>query len=288
MQADLAVDCAATLGEGPAWVDREHALYWVDIKAPAIWRLDASSGAVSVWTPPCRVSAIAPRAGGGLVAASERGFAFIDIVAGGFQLIASPELDLPGNRMNDGKVDQAGSFWAGTMDDAEEAASGSLYRLAPDRSWSRQDTGYRVPNGPAFSLDGRYAYHTDSALRSVYRFPVRDDHTIGPRELFLQFDGADGHPDGMTVDAEGCLWIAFWDDWCVRRFAPDGTARERVEVPVQRPTSCTFGGPALDRLFITSARVGLGAEALERQPLAGGLFVVRPEVGGVVQPVFAG
>ncbi|KKC24653.1 SMP-30/gluconolactonase/LRE family protein [Sphingomonas sp. SRS2] len=286
--AEALVSCAAALGEGPVWVPQEQALYWVDIRAPRIWRWQWADGGVQQWTPPWRVGAIAPRAGGGFVAATEAGFALIDLPQDRFDLIDDPEPDLPNNRFNDGKVDRAGCFWAGTMDDAEEKASGRLYRLEPGLSWRCLDQGYLVSNGPAFSPDGATLYHSDSALREVYRFTLTSGGKLGARELFLRFGGEDGYPDGMTTDADGCLWIAFWDGSCIRRFAPDGAPCGRIELPVRRPTSCAFGGPGLDHLFITSARTGLSAADLSAQPLAGALFVAQPQVGGVEQPPFAG
>jgi len=284
---EIVAQGGAALGEGPVWVAREQALYWVDIKVPLIWRWLWSSGKTDQWRPPWRIGAIAPRAGGGFVAATEAGFAWVDLEQGRFELIGNPEADLPGNRFNDGKVDRSGCFWAGTMDDAEEAATGALYRLDPTLTWQCIDRGYRVTNGPTFSPDGTILYHTDSALRTVYRFPVMAGDALGAREAFLRFDEGEGFPDGMTTDAQGCLWIAFWDGGCVRRFSPDGAPLQCLELPVQRPTSCTFGGPDLDHLFVTSARVGLDEALLAKQPLAGSLFVVQPGVRGLEQPLFA-
>jgi sugar lactone lactonase YvrE len=246
------------------------------------------SGEVSSWTTPCRVTAVAPRQTGGLVAACEEGWAFIDLERETIDAFGDPEPEILGNRFNDGKVDRQGAFWAGTMDDAEEAETGALYRLDPSLRWTRVDGGYRITNGPAFSPDGAWLYHSDSARQRVYRFPLHGDGSVGARETFLQFGAGEGHPDGMTVDAQGCLWIAFWDGWCLRRFDPGGETIGRIDLPVQRPTSCTFGGPDLDALFITSARIGLSAEQLAEQPHAGDLFVARPAVGGLVQPPFAG
>lgn len=284
----VAADCANVLGEGPIWCAAEAALYWVDIKAPAIWRMGWPAMTVERWTPPCQVSAIAPRAKGGFIAATGRGFARIDWARRSVEPIGNPEADQPGNRFNDGKVDRNGAFWAGTMDDAEQAATGALYRLDPALDWTCVDQGYHVTNGPAFSPDGRWLYHSDSALQRVYRFALHEDGAIGQREQFLQFGVGEGYPDGMTTDAEGCLWIAFWDGWCMRRFSPGGVAIERIALPVQRPTSCAFGGPDLDRLYITSARTGLADAALAEQPYAGALFVAQPRTGGFAQQAFAG
>ncbi|MEO5972300.1 MAG: SMP-30/gluconolactonase/LRE family protein [Sphingomicrobium sp.] len=291
MESEPAISCvadvAALLGEGPLWVAREAALYWVDIKGRKIFRLDAA-GAVTAWETPLRVGSIAPRASGGFIAGTDQGFATFDPATGQLELLSNPEADRPDNRFNDGKVDRAGRFWAGTMDDSERHASGALYRLDASDAATRIDDGYRVTNGPAFSPDGRRMYHNDSALRVTYAFDLAPDGSATNRSVFARFGDGDGFPDGMTVDAEGCLWIAFWDGWCVRRLSPDGELLATLRVPTQRPTSCAFGGPRLDRLYITSARIGLDAAALADQRCAGGLFLARPGVRGLADVPYAG
>ncbi|WP_310467916.1 SMP-30/gluconolactonase/LRE family protein [Sphingomonas sp.] len=280
-------DVAAVLGEGPVWVKREAALYWVDIKGRKIFRLDAV-GAVTAWDTPLRVGSIAPRAGGGFIAGTDHGFATFDAETGRLDLLFDPEPERPDNRFNDGKVDRAGRFWAGTMDDTERAASGALYRLDATDAATRVDDGYRVTNGPAFSPDGGQMYHNDSARQVTFAFDLAPDGSVSNRREFARFGEGDGYPDGMTVDAEGCLWIAFWDGWCVRRFSPAGELLATLKVPAQRPTSCAFGGPALDRLYISSARIGLDAAALIDQPHAGGLFLADPGVRGLADLPYAG
>jgi D-xylonolactonase len=279
-------DSCALLGEGPVWVEREQALYWIDIKGCRLHRFDPATRAQESWPTPFRIGSIAPRVGGGFVGAGDRGFLLIDAAITRFASIANPEADLPGNRFNDGKLDAAGRFWAGTMDDAEEQATGSLYRLDADLRWSVQDSDYNVTNGPAFSPDGRNMYHTDSAERTIYRFALAADGTLADKTRFARFGQADGYPDGMTVDHEGCLWVAFWDGWCVRRISPAGETIATLELPVQRPTSCAFGGAALDQLFITSATIGLDRAARAAQPLAGGLFMATPGVSGIAVTPF--
>lgn len=276
----------AVLGEGPVWVAREQALYWVDIPEKRLFRWSGAEGVRTIEVGR-HVCSLAPRQSGGFIGAGYDGFLELgpqlDVA-----LLGNPEPELESNRFNDGKLDREGRFWAGTMDREERAASGSLYRLDPDRKWARIDSGYKVANGPAFSLDGRTMYHTDSARRIVYAFDLADDGSASNRRVLLQFGEDDGHPDGMTVDAHDCLWIAFWDGWCVRRFSPEGERIGELRVPVQRPTSCAFGGPGLDRLFITSARRDLTAAELDVQPSAGGLFMTIPGVKGVAEPLFAG
>ncbi len=280
-------DVQALLGEGPLWAAGEEALYWLDIKGHRLFRLDEHKR-VESWETPFMVGSIAPRAGGGFVAGTEHGFQLLDRPGGTWQAIGHPEAGRPGYRFNDGKVDRQGRFWAGSMDNAEADADGRLYRLAPDLTWAELDRGYAVTNGPAFSPDGRRLYHNDSGRQIVYVFDLAADGSLSDRRVLARFGEGQGYPDGMTVDSEGCLWIAFWDGWCLRRLAPDGEVLREVRVPVQRPTSCAFGGAGLDRLYVTSARIGLDAAALERQPQAGGVFALQPGVTGLVDRPFEG
>ena len=289
--ATCIADLKMVLGEGPVWVEREQALYWLDIKGRKIFRLGAD-GERSEWPTPVRVGSIAPRDGGGFIAGTDQGIALIELVAEPgrptFEIAFNPEEHLPDNRFNDGKVDRAGRFWAGTMDDSERQASGTLYRIGAGLDCSPIDSGYKVTNGPAFSPAGDFLYENDSARQLTYVFDLDADGSARNRRTFLTFDEGDGYPDGMTVDADGCLWIAFWDGWCVRRYSPDGELLETIEVPVARPTSCAFGGPALDQLYVTSASIGLDEDALAMQPNAGGLFLLSAGVRGLADRPFAG
>jgi sugar lactone lactonase YvrE len=291
MKAESPVQCVADvhaiLGEGPIWVEREAALYWVDIKGPRIFRLD-EDGTVQDWVPSLRVGSLAPRAPGGFIGGTEHGIAHIDLETNRVDIVADPESHLPDNRFNDGKVDRHGRFWAGSMDDLEQQSSGTLYRLEAGQDAVVIDSNYKVTNGPAFSPDGSQMFHSDSAGQVTYMFDVDAAGNATNRRAFLQFGEGDGYPDGMTVDADGCLWIAFWDGWCVRRFSPDGEWLQTIELPVARPTSCAFGGPGLDRMYITSASIGLDGDALAMQPNAGGLFMVSPGVRGLADLPFAG
>ena len=174
------------------------------------------------------------------------------------------------------------------MDNTEKAATGTLYRIAGDLSTTAIDTGYKVTNGPAFSPAGDILYHNDSARQVTYVFDLDGAGNARNRRVFATYGEGDGYPDGMTVDAEGCLWVALWEGWCVRRFSPDGECLGQLEVPVANPTSCAFGGAHLDRLYITSASIGLDAPAPASQPQAGGLFVAAPGVSGLPERPFAG
>jgi len=286
-KVECVADVRAELGEGPVWVAAEQALYWVDINGRRIFRL-SESGERREWPTPMRVGSIAPRAGGGFIAGTDQGIALVDLDQDRFEVVASPERHLPHNRFNDGKVDRQGRFWAGTMDDREKGSAGALYRIDPDRACTAIDGGYGITNGPAFSPDGALMYHSDTLRQVTYAFDLDAAGKASNRRIFLQFGPGDGHPDGMTVDAEGCLWIAFWGGWCVRRFAPDGDLLRTVEMPVEQPSSCAFGGPGLDRLYVTSATKGLDPAALAMQPNAGGLFMLVPGVRGIPDLPFAG
>jgi len=280
-------DVHAVLGEGPVWVAREQALYWVDIKGRKIFRL-GERGKLEQWETPFRVGSLAPRAGGGFIAGTDHGIASVDLDAGRFAIIHQPEAHLPGNRFNDGKVDRAGHFWAGTMDDNHQNATGTLYRVEPDLRCIAVDEDYKITNGPAFSPSGETMYHNDSARRVTYAFDLDRDGNATNRRLFANHGDSDGFPDGLTVDSEGCLWIAFWGGWCVRRYSPAAECLREVELPVEQPSSCAFGGPELDRLYITSASIGLDEAARAVQPQAGGLFMASPGVRGIAEIPFAG
>lgn len=279
-------DVKCILGEGPVWAAAENALYWTDIEGRRVHRRGFADGTLSQWTAPMRIGSLAPRKGGGFVAGTDQGLFFADPARNLYDPIANPEPDLPDNRFNDGKTDRAGRFWAGTMDGTEKAAQGSLYRLDPDLTLARVDEGYSVTNGPAFSPDGRTMYHNDSGRQVTWAFDLNETGNASNRRPFARYTEGDGYPDGMTVDAEGCLWIAFWDGWCLRRYSPEGELLEVLQVPFARPTSCVFGGPELDHLFITSASRDLNEADLASQPEAGGLFVAKPGVKGLAEALF--
>ncbi len=280
----------AELGEGPVWVEREQALYWVDIKGHQLHRHHHQTGAQHSWPLDAQLSALAPRAEGGFVAATRNGFALLEFNGDTphLQLLGGPEQDLPSNRFNDGKADPQGRFWAGSMDDGECQATGSLYRLDTDLRWQVADTEYVITNGPTFSPDGHTLYHTDTLRRRIYAFDMDNNDQLQNKRLFLELKEGEGYPDGMTVDAEGCLWVCHWGGWCITRVSPSGERLARLKLPVANVTSCTFAGSKLDTLYITSARKGLNPPELERQPMAGGLFRCQPGVTGLETPLFLG
>ncbi|GBH29139.1 SMP-30/gluconolactonase/LRE family protein [Sphingobium xenophagum] len=278
----IARDGADMLGEGTIWSARDDAVYWVDILAPALNRLSLKDGAVQRWAVPEPLGWVAERAGGGFIGGFKSGFAEISLDPLTITPIGDPEPDLPGNRMNDGKADAQGQIWCGTMDMAEESDSGSLYRLTPDLVWQQMDAGYRVPNGPAFSPCGKWLYHSDTARRIMYRF-ARTADGIADRQPFISFTDADGYPDGMTVDADGHIWVAHWGGGRISRFTPDGRLDRAIALPARQVTNICFAGPDLNRMFVSSAAIGLDAT-----PCDGGLFEVDCGVRGLPTHLFAG
>jgi D-xylonolactonase len=283
----------AVLGEGGLWSVRRQQLFWVDILSRHIHRLDPATGAQDRWTLEEEVSALAERRDGeGLAIALRRGPAFWDPDRPGEppRYLCQPEPERSGNRFNDARCDAAGRWWMGSMDFGCEQPTGSLYRVEADGAWARMDEGFAVTNGPTWIHQGRTLLFNDTVSGQVLAYdtdPVTGE--IGGRRLWLQFAPEDGVPDGMTTDALGRVWICHWGGGCVTCHDPD-TAKElaRVHLPVSQVTSCTFGGPDLATLFITSARFSLDAAALAREPLAGGLFAVRPGVTGCAASAFAG
>lgn len=262
------------LGESPIWDARCGVVRFVDIERSVVHGWDPATGEGRDWEAPCRVGSIALRAGGGLVGGTKFGFALVDPDADRFTVIDHPEPDFPTNRFNDGKADPLGNFWAGTMDDLKRDRSGVLYCLHPDRTWTAIDPGYRISNGPAFSPAADILYHTDTLDRTTFAFDLAPDGALSNKRVFKEWGDVSGNPDGMTTDADGFLWVAFWGGWCVRRVSPAGEIVAEHRLPAANVTSMAFGGPALDRLFVTTARQELDAAALAGQPLAGGLFEV--------------
>ncbi|GAB2516374.1 SMP-30/gluconolactonase/LRE family protein [Microbulbifer agarilyticus] len=285
-------DAKATLGEGPCWVAREQAIYWVDIKQHQLHRLCTVTDQRRSWHIPDQLTALAPRRNGGFIGTLRDGFALLEIPQLGDRVhikkLGTPEQEAAGNRFNDGKVDAKGRFWAGSMDDDEAKPTGSLYRLDGDCSWQHIDDNYIITNGPTFSPDGHTLYHTDTLARTIYAFDVTSDGRVGNKRVFFQFDESSGFPDGMTVDEEGCLWVCHFFGWGITRISPKGNIVGRLELPVSNVTSCTFAGDRLETLYITTARKGLTEEQLLAQPLAGGLFRYEPKVRGLAAGIFSG
>jgi sugar lactone lactonase YvrE len=280
----VVVQAADKLGEGPVWSPRDGRLYWFDIKGSRLnWfaPAGADSGAFEL---PLRASAAVVREMGGLVLATEKGLAAIDVESGEFGMIEAFDLG-DGFRSNDGKIDTEGRFWWSTMDDDGGKRPGAVYRTGPDWKTQKMLAGIHIPNTISFSPDGRTLYMADSKRQTLFAHEVADLSKV--RE-FAHTRGEVGSPDGSAVDAEGYLWNAQWGAARIVRYAPDGRIDRILRTPVSQPTSCAFGGPDLKTLYITSAWEGLSAQERAAQPLAGALFAVEPGVAGCPLPMFKG
>ena len=286
---ELLVDAKAQTGEGPLWDADAGVLWWLDIPGRQLHRFDPGADVDRAVELPREVGAVVLRRSGGMVAAAVDGFCTLDPDTGALDLFAAVEADDPGTRMNDGKCDAEGRFWAGTMEWSGEKGRGSFYRLDPDHTVHRMVEGVAISNGLGWSPDGRTLYYADTFAFSVDAFDFDlESGSIDNRRPVVAFDGSQGLPDGLCVDAEGWLWVALWGGGAVRRYAPDGTPGDVIELPCDNVTCPSFGGPDLGDLYITTATSGLTPEQLEQQPAAGALFRCRPGVTGTLPHAYAG
>ncbi|PAX07702.1 IclR family transcriptional regulator [Sphingomonas lenta] len=289
---DAALSCAfpsgAFLGEAPAWLPDQDALLWVDILAPAInVSTPANGGTRSVRTPEL-VSAVVPRRRGGFVATMQGSIRGIDLHSGDTTDVAVPT-DMTGRRFNDAKCDPAGRLWAGTLALDASPGQGTLYRLDVDGALHAVERGFHICNGLGWSPDATRFYLADSGAATIFVYDYDlASGTVANRRALVECDASHGVPDGLAVDEDGYLWVAIWDGWEVRRYAPDGSLDRTVAVPVPRPTSCAFGGPDLRTLYVTSARIRLSATQLAAAPLSGSVFSMATDVAGVPVTPFAG
>lgn len=285
---ELLLDAGALLGESPFWHAGEARLYWVDIDAQKIHRTDPVTGTDETMGLAEQVGCIAPRAGGGLVAALENGCALIDSWGAAPRAFGPAVLaDKPEQRFNDGRVDAAGRLWVGSLTSDKANPAAALYRLDHDGSLTEIFGRLTTSNGAAFSPDGRTFYHADTPTHAIRAYDVDPANgTLSGGRIFHQFEYGKGRPDGAAVDAEGCYWSALWDGWRVVRFSPNGEPLQTVDLPVQRPTMIAFGGPDLRTAFVTSAGKNLTDEERLGQPHAGGIFSFRVETPGLIQRDF--
>ncbi|WAU79837.1 SMP-30/gluconolactonase/LRE family protein [Streptomyces sp. Qhu-G9] len=292
---ETAVPAEAALGEGPTWDADAQRLIWIDILGSRVFTYDPVSGRRTVMATEQHVGAAKPRVGGGLVVNLRDGVGLYDPAPGpaggsggnpaegfgGFRWLHREVV--PGRRANDAAVAPDGALWAGTMRYDEAPGGGSLSRVDADGTTVTVLDDVAVSNGTGWSPDGRLMYYIDSPTRRIDVFDF-DGRQITNRRLLASIEEGDGFPDGLTVDADGCVWVALWDGGAVRRYTPTGKLDRVVELPVPRPTACTFGGAELTDLYITTARTGLDAP----HPLAGSVLVVPGAGRGLPQPAFAG
>jgi L-arabinonolactonase len=274
------------LGEGPLWNPLEQKLYWVDIEKGCYHHFHPATGAHEIIQVGKRIGVLAFRHKGGMVMATERGFAFWDTQAKRLQHIGDPEADKPQTRFNDGAVDRLGRFWAGTLGDSYQ---NSLYRLDADLTIHKMESGIDISNGIGWSPDNRVMYYTDSSPQKIYAYDFDlPTGTISNKRVFVDSSDRPGSPDGLTVDAEAFIWSARWGGWCLERYDPAGKLERTVKVPVECPTSVMFGGANLDVLYFTSASIEIPKDKRSQFPLAGDLFCFQPGVKGLPEALFAG
>lgn len=278
----VARDRGDRLGEGPLWSKRENALYWVDILGQRINRLSLVTGDVESFEQPDYAAWLIEREQGGFIAGIGLDIVELALPSNRRRIIGGVDKGIAGNRLNDAKADDKGRIWAGTMPVSCDRPTGAFYRIDPDRGIEQVDRPYTIANGPAIDPEGRYLLHTDTALATIFRFDIRDDGSLGERRPFIAFETEWGDPDGMTFDAEGGLWVACWGAGCVTRFTPDGKRDRSIALPASQITSCTFAGPGLDRMFVTSAADGVD------EPLGGALFEIDPGCRGRAPMMYRG
>jgi L-arabinonolactonase len=287
------LEAKALLGEGTFWDPAAQCLWWVDIYANQIHRFDPRSGHTQTFATPHPPGCLAVRQSGGLVVAMGDGFFFFDPLSGEFRHVIDAESHLAETRMNDGKTDRQGRFWSGTVFDIPNQPSqaiGALYRLDPDLSCHKVIENVRCSNGLAWSPDSKTMYFTDSATPYVWAWDF-DPTTaeIENRRVFIDLSSTNGAAvDGATVDADGCYWLTLPFKSLIQRYDPMGSLMDTIELPVDAPTCCEFGGESLDVLYVTTATLRRTPDELRGQPLAGGLFALRLGVKGLPASPFLG
>ncbi|MBI9104870.1 MAG: SMP-30/gluconolactonase/LRE family protein [Spirochaetales bacterium] len=281
----LEVDSRSALGEGPFWHRDKGLLYWVDIEGKLFHIYDPESGENNSYKTPLTIGAVVPASNYGFIAAADNGFYRYTPEENRMDAIKIIDGIPPGCRMNDGKCDPAGRFWAGTIGPDSQA---SLYRLGADYSVGVMEKGVTVSNGLVWDTGRSLMYYIDTPTRTVVSYNYqKSTGSISDKQVVIHVPANLGYPDGMTIDGEGKLWIALWNGGCLTRWDPDsGELLEAIDIPAKNVTSCAFGGEQLDTLFITTAKTGMSDDDLERYPLAGSLFSVKPGVKGHPMDVF--
>jgi sugar lactone lactonase YvrE len=283
----VAVPPSAELGEGPRWDAATGTLLWVDILGRAVHRYDPATRGDTVQPVPDVVSLALPRRRGGVVIGLPDGLHLLDGEPS--TLLAGIEAERPDTRTNDGACDAAGRLWVGTMPFDERSPVAGLYRVDPDCSVTTILTGTTISNGLGWSPDGTRFYFIDSPTRRVDVFDCDPaTGTLEDRRSFVTVEVEGAVPDGMNVDAEGCLWVALHGGWGLNRYSPAGELVAEVRLPVAKVTSCCFGGPDLTDLYVTTRRESLSDAELARQPLAGALLRLDVGVAGLPTHAFAG
>jgi sugar lactone lactonase YvrE len=278
-------DMLDILGESPVWCGRDQVLYRVDIRAPALHRLDPRTGAVRTFRLNDLCGSVIRTTDRRLVLAMRTGLFVFDPETESLTPLTAPEPESLNNRLNESKCDRLGRLWVGTMRDYGAACTGSLYRIGRDLKRERMLADITIPNAFAWSPDNRTMYFADTADGRLRRYEFdAAEGRLGAMRIIEDAGTLPGHPDGATVDADGCLWNARYKGGCVARITPQGKVDRIIEIPAQQVTSCALGGPGLRTLFITTANQRLTPAELAAQPLAGGLFAIGVDVQGLPEP----
>ncbi len=276
------VDAKCMLGESPVWDDRRNRLLWADIDGAAIHSFDFDSGETHKWSLPDRVGSFGLCESPWFVVALPDGVYLFDPEDGDLERLVDPEPERPTNRLNDGKVGPDGAFWVGSMDDRpEKEPVAALYRVTAGRRADKVVDGLIISNGLAWSADGRTMFHSDSTAAWIDRhdFDPETGETSN-RTRIAELTNEQGRPDGAAVDMNGDYWSCGVSAGVLNRFDRDGDILETIPLPVPRPTMCCFGGPDMKSLFITSLRVNVPQEVLDRHPWTGGILTMRTDVAG--------
>jgi sugar lactone lactonase YvrE len=285
LRPDVVDPHSMQLGESPVWLERSAELIWVDLERGAIRSHSLAHGSRERGKLDTPVGAVSPLSGYGFILATREGFVTTDESFDHLRLLEPVSPEDPTILMNDGKCDPRGRFWAGTMDSEGRPHRGALMRLEPPGTAIRVIDDVSISNGIGWSDDGSLMYYIDSPTRRVDMFDYDPDSgEPSNRRPFVVCDQGWGFPDGLSVDEEGCVWVAFWGGGAVRRFAPDGSVVGGVALPATQVTSCAFGGTERQTLFITTAGGYLTDEQRAAEAHAGALFAVDTGVRGVRLP----
>jgi len=290
MEIEVVLAADATIGESPTWASAERALYWIDVKKPALHRFDPATGSRRSWPMPADIGAfglvLEPP---GAVVALREGIYRLDFVSGSLTRLAPPPYDPALFRFNEGACDVSGRFWVGVMFDplhaSTPAQASSLHSFTLREGLRREPDAAELHNGMAWSPDGRRFYLSHSFRREVFAYAF--DPTsgrLGARAPFAKIPEALGLPDGAAVDSRGGYWCALHGASRLRRYTAAGAVDRDIALPVSQPTMCAFGGEALDALYVTSAAEKLTPEQRQGEPLAGALLRLRPGETGVARP----
>lgn len=276
------VDAKAQIGESAVWDDRYHLLYWLDIEGRKVHRYDPSTGHDAVWDMPGPAGSLALRAIGGVVLAMQHGFYIFEFMDPTPYLVATIEGEPATTRLNDGRADPAGRFWAGTANHAKREPTGAMYCLDAEGRVEKKFGNIDISNSLCWSPDGKTMYHADSFTWKIqaYDFDAETGSATNPR-TFIDIPREEGFSDGATVDADGCLWVAHRGHGHVKRYDPNGRLIHTIQMPVTNITCPCFGGRDLTTLYVTSATFRLSDEQRAQQPLAGGLFAIETTVKGL-------